>query len=178
MSSMRLFSIFVIAVALALFGSIAAAANREAADAAANAHAVGLARAQERVSAQVEASENARVEDKDQDESQAEPEDASKPAGGPKDQTAGARPGWGCGDQNHVHTGPPGDGATSPCAKAPGEGTASASAAGTAGHSSGHSQGAEHRANPNPVDVRATATTRVATTPANERSKGKLPTTR
>jgi len=26
------------------------------------------------------------------------------------------RPGWGCGDKNHIHTGPPGNpGATSPC---------------------------------------------------------------
>jgi hypothetical protein len=29
------------------------------------------------------------------------------------------RPGWGCGDKNHIHTGPPGNpGATSPCKKA------------------------------------------------------------
>ncbi|HET8568136.1 MAG TPA: hypothetical protein VFM93_04010 [Candidatus Limnocylindria bacterium] len=30
--------------------------------------------------------------------------------------TASARPGWGCGDKNHTHTGPPGrPNATSPC---------------------------------------------------------------
>jgi len=33
----------------------------------------------------------------------------------PKDSTAGARPGWGCGDTNHKHSGPPGrPGATPP----------------------------------------------------------------
>lgn len=33
--------------------------------------------------------------------------------------TIGTRPGWGCGDKNHVHTGPPGRpaGAESPCDK-------------------------------------------------------------
>ena len=32
--------------------------------------------------------------------------------------TTGTRPGWGCGDTNHVHTGPPGNPtATSPCNK-------------------------------------------------------------
>jgi hypothetical protein len=30
-------------------------------------------------------------------------------------QAAGTRPGWGCGDRNHVHTGPPGGGGSSPC---------------------------------------------------------------
>jgi hypothetical protein len=38
----------------------------------------------------------------------------------PKDSTTGARPGWGCGDTNHKHSGPPGrPGATPPpgCAK-------------------------------------------------------------
>ncbi|HEX9437512.1 MAG TPA: hypothetical protein VGA16_10200 [Candidatus Limnocylindria bacterium] len=30
--------------------------------------------------------------------------------------TSGVRPGWGCGDKNHTHSGPPGNpGATSPC---------------------------------------------------------------
>jgi len=36
-------------------------------------------------------------------------------AAAPKDTTAGARPGWGCGDTNHKHSGPPGrPGATPP----------------------------------------------------------------
>ena len=42
------------------------------------------------------------------------------PAAAPKDSTTGARPGWGCGDTNHKHSGPPGrPGATPPpgCAK-------------------------------------------------------------
>ena len=45
------------------------------------------------------------------------------PAAAPKDSTTGAsgtRPGWGCGDTNHTHSGPPGrPGATPPpgCAK-------------------------------------------------------------
>ena len=42
------------------------------------------------------------------------------PAHAPKDSTTGARPGWGCGDTNHKHSGPPGrPGATPPpgCAK-------------------------------------------------------------
>ena len=30
------------------------------------------------------------------------------PAAAPKDSTTGARPGWGCGDTNHKHSGPPG----------------------------------------------------------------------
>jgi hypothetical protein len=30
------------------------------------------------------------------------------PAAAPKDSTSGARPGWGCGDTNHTHSGPPG----------------------------------------------------------------------
>ena len=30
------------------------------------------------------------------------------PAGAPTDSTSGARPGWGCGDTNHTHSGPPG----------------------------------------------------------------------
>jgi hypothetical protein len=30
------------------------------------------------------------------------------PAHAPKDSTTGARPGWGCGDTNHKHSGPPG----------------------------------------------------------------------
>jgi len=29
-------------------------------------------------------------------------------AGGPADRQYDTRPGWGCGDKNHVHTGPPG----------------------------------------------------------------------
>ncbi|HAF09479.1 MAG TPA: hypothetical protein DCK98_05280 [Chloroflexi bacterium] len=34
--------------------------------------------------------------------------------------TTGTRPGWGCGDLNHVHTGPPGrPDATSPCKTTP-----------------------------------------------------------
>jgi len=34
--------------------------------------------------------------------------------------TGSARPGWGCGDKNHVHTGPPGNpDAKSPCNKKP-----------------------------------------------------------
>ena len=37
------------------------------------------------------------------------------PAAAPKDSTTGARPGWGCGDTNHIHSGPPGrPGATPP----------------------------------------------------------------
>jgi K+-transporting ATPase c subunit len=37
------------------------------------------------------------------------------PAAAPKDMTTGARPGWGCGDTNHKHSGPPGrPGATPP----------------------------------------------------------------
>ena len=37
------------------------------------------------------------------------------PAAAPKDTTTGARPGWGCGDTNHKHSGPPGrPGATPP----------------------------------------------------------------
>ena len=37
------------------------------------------------------------------------------PAAAPKDTTTGARPGWGCGDTNHNHSGPPGrPGATPP----------------------------------------------------------------
>jgi uncharacterized membrane protein len=36
-------------------------------------------------------------------------------AAAPKDSTTGARPGWGCGDTNHKHSGPPGrPGATPP----------------------------------------------------------------
>ena len=42
-------------------------------------------------------------------------------AAAPKDGSAasGTRPGWGCGDTNHKHSGPPGRpvGATSPCTK-------------------------------------------------------------
>ena len=33
---------------------------------------------------------------------------AATPAGAPQDSTTGARPGWGCGDTNHTHSGPPG----------------------------------------------------------------------
>src|SRR5207249_1341329 len=35
---------------------------------------------------------------------------ANTPAGAPQDSTkgAGTRPGWGCGDTNHTHSGPPG----------------------------------------------------------------------
>jgi len=35
---------------------------------------------------------------------------ANAPAGAPKDSTgaSGTRPGWGCGDTNHTHSGPPG----------------------------------------------------------------------
>jgi hypothetical protein len=37
------------------------------------------------------------------------------PASAPQDNTTGARPGWGCGDTNHTHSGPPGrPGATPP----------------------------------------------------------------
>jgi hypothetical protein len=37
---------------------------------------------------------------------------------GPPSGTVGTRPGWGCGDKNHEHTGPRGNpGATSPCDK-------------------------------------------------------------
>lgn len=37
----------------------------------------------------------------------------------PDSVTGGTRPGWGCGDTNHEHSGPPGNpGATSPCDKA------------------------------------------------------------
>ena len=37
------------------------------------------------------------------------------PAAAPKDSTTGTRPGWGCGDTNHKHSGPPGrPGATPP----------------------------------------------------------------
>jgi hypothetical protein len=42
------------------------------------------------------------------------------PAHAPKDGTTGARPGWGCGDTHHKHSGPPGrPGATPPpgCSK-------------------------------------------------------------
>ena len=40
---------------------------------------------------------------------------AATPAGAPQDSTTGARPGWGCGDTNHTHSGPPGrPGATPP----------------------------------------------------------------
>jgi len=40
---------------------------------------------------------------------------ANTPAGAPQDSTTGARPGWGCGDTNHTHSGPPGrPGATPP----------------------------------------------------------------
>ncbi len=36
--------------------------------------------------------------------------------GGPSKFGNGYAPGWGCGDQNHIHTGPPGNpGAESPC---------------------------------------------------------------
>ena len=39
----------------------------------------------------------------------------SAPAAAPTDSTTGARPGWGCGDTNHKHSGPPGrPGATPP----------------------------------------------------------------
>ena|SRR5437762_7440546 len=33
---------------------------------------------------------------------------SNTPAGAPHDSTTGARPGWGCGDTNHTHSGPPG----------------------------------------------------------------------
>ena len=40
---------------------------------------------------------------------------ANTPAAAPHDSTTGARPGWGCGDTNHTHSGPPGrPGATPP----------------------------------------------------------------
>jgi hypothetical protein len=45
---------------------------------------------------------------------------ANTPAAAPVDISGGARPGWGCGDTNHTHSGPPGrPGATPPpgCAK-------------------------------------------------------------
>jgi len=45
---------------------------------------------------------------------------ANAPAAAPHDSTTGARPGWGCGDKNHTHSGPPGrPGATPPpgCSK-------------------------------------------------------------
>jgi len=42
-------------------------------------------------------------------------ETVSAPAAAPTDSTTGARPGWGCGDTNHKHSGPPGrPGATPP----------------------------------------------------------------
>jgi hypothetical protein len=33
---------------------------------------------------------------------------AAAPAAAPVDASSGARPGWGCGDTNHTHSGPPG----------------------------------------------------------------------
>ena len=55
--------------------------------------------------------------------------------------TGGVRPGWGCGDQNHTHSGPPGNpGATSPCDKGHGgaAGGAAANPASTGGRAKGH----------------------------------------
>jgi hypothetical protein len=63
-----------------------------------------------------EANENENAKDNEN-----EPEDQTKSAGGPKDETSGARPGFGCGDTNHEHSGPPGRPNASPppgCAKA------------------------------------------------------------
>jgi hypothetical protein len=39
---------------------------------------------------------------------------ANTPAAAPQDGTLGVRPGWGCGDTNHTHTGPPGRPADAP----------------------------------------------------------------
>ena len=65
----------------------------------------------DKAKANVEARENTTVEAN---------ENTTAPAAAPSDSTTGARPGWGCGDKNHTHSGPPGrPGATPPpgCAK-------------------------------------------------------------
>jgi len=60
----------------------------------------------DKAKANVEARENTTVEAN---------ENTTAPAAAPSDSTTGARPGWGCGDKNHTHSGPPGrPGATPP----------------------------------------------------------------
>ncbi len=73
---------------------------------------------------------------------------AGPPGEGPRRQEDGARPGWGCGDKNHTHTGPPGHGGDpnwpNPC-KNQDDGVAAGSTGSNSGGGTGGSNGnADH----------------------------------
>lgn len=121
--------------ALALLASVAGAASRTdqasalgAISASVNADLTGsatvMAADRESASEPADQTGGAKEEANEANEAQQnenEPEDQTKSAEGPHDQTTGARPGFGCGDENHQHSGPPGrPGATPPpgCANA------------------------------------------------------------
>ena len=77
--------------------------------------AAGLATANE-ARTNESASEHGRGEIADQaDKDEANEVELTTPVAAPRDNTTGARPGFGCGDPNHKHSGPPGrPGATPP----------------------------------------------------------------
>jgi hypothetical protein len=105
---------FTVLAALALLVSAAGAATRGDTEAQAQVTITASERAANAV--HEEANENEQAV-----ESENEPEDATGSAGGPHDSTSGARPGFGCGDTNHVHSGPAGLASASPppgCANA------------------------------------------------------------
>jgi len=61
------------------------------------------------------ATANEAIADRETTETTTNEVTVNAPAAAPKDSTTGARPGWGCGDTNHKHSGPPGrPGATPP----------------------------------------------------------------
>ena len=61
------------------------------------------------------ATANEAIADRETTETTTNEVTVNAPAAAPKDSTTGARPGWGCGDTNHIHSGPPGrPGATPP----------------------------------------------------------------
>ena len=75
--------------------------------------AAGLATANE-AKANESASERGEIADR-ADKDEANEVAVTAPAAAPRDNTTGARPGFGCGDPNHKHSGPPGrPGATPP----------------------------------------------------------------
>jgi hypothetical protein len=90
------------------------------------------------------AKDAAKDNDKDKDEDNDNDEVVSAPMSTPDALTSSARPGWGCGDDNHDHSGPPGrPGATAPkgCANA-GSGNQNSSGQGNERSSHQSEQGA------------------------------------
>jgi hypothetical protein len=112
-----------ILTALALLGTAAGAANRGAdlttLDPEGIAATVSANVATTMANEHSNVAENQGVEANDNDETEADEDDDSatiSPSTQPNDSgTTSAKPGWGCGDMNHEHSGPPGrPGATPP----------------------------------------------------------------